>query len=94
MGWCDDIKSKKYYNKLIKISKKIKYESLYRRDHKYDFMIPINYNTKKNQLGKGSAIFLHLTQNYKSTAGCIALRKKDFLILLRLIDKKTKIKLG
>ncbi len=94
MGWCDDIKSKKYYNKLIKISKKIKYESLYRKDHKYDFMIPINYNTKKNQLGKGSAIFLHLTQNYKSTAGCVALRKKDFLILLRLIDKKTKIKLG
>ena len=94
MGWCDDIKSKKYYNKLIKVSKKIKYESLYRKDHKYDFLIPINYNIKKTKLGIGSAIFLHLTQNYKSTAGCVALRKKDFLMLLKLINKKTKIKLG
>ena len=28
--------------------------------------------------GKGSAIFIHLTKNYKSTAGCVALSKKDF----------------
>ena len=38
------------------------------------------WTEEKIKLGKGSAIFLHLTQNYKSTAGCIALRKKDFLI--------------
>lgn len=94
MGWCNDLKSKKYYNKLIKISKKVQHESLYRKDHKYDFLIPINYNIKKTKLGIGSAIFLHLTQNYKSTAGCVALRKKDFLMLLKLINKKTKIKLG
>ncbi|MBT4813478.1 MAG: transpeptidase, partial [Cryomorphaceae bacterium] len=27
-------------------------------------------------------------------AGCVALKKKDFEILLKLIDKKTKIKIG
>ena len=94
MGWCDDIKSKKKYNKIINISQKLRHEKLYRKDHKYDLMIVINYNTKETKLGKGSAIFLHLTNNYKPTAGCIALKKKDFLILSKLINKKTKIKIA
>ena len=94
MGWCDDIKNKKKYNKLINISQKVRHEKLYRKDHKYDLMIVINYNNKKTKIGKGSAIFLHLTKNYKPTAGCIALKKKDFLIMLRLINKKTKIRLA
>ena len=93
MGWCDDIKSKKNYNKLIKVNKKIKHEKLFRKDYKYDFMIPINYNSKRTKLGKGSAIFLHLTKNFNSTLGCVAIKKKDFLILLKLINKNTKIRL-
>ena len=94
MGWCDDKRSKRFYNKLIKINKNIKHEKLYRNDNKYDFIIPINYNTKKTRLGKGSAIFLHLSKNFKPTLGCVAIKKKDFLILLKLINKKTKIKLN
>ena len=94
MGWCDDIKSKKRYNKMININRKLRHEKLYRKDYKYDLMIPINYNTQKTKLGKGSAIFLHLTKDYRPTAGCIALKKKDFLIMLRLINKKTKIRLA
>jgi L,D-peptidoglycan transpeptidase YkuD (ErfK/YbiS/YcfS/YnhG family) len=92
MGWCDDINSK-YYNKPINIKKNFKYEKLYRKDYKYDLLIPINYNTKPIIKNKGSAIFIHLTKNYKKTAGCVALTKKDFLILLKLIDSKTKIKI-
>jgi L,D-peptidoglycan transpeptidase YkuD (ErfK/YbiS/YcfS/YnhG family) len=46
--------------------------------------------TKKN---KGSAIFLHLTNNYKKTLGCVALKKKDMFILLKIINSKTKIKI-
>ena len=57
-------------------------------------MIPINYNNKKTKLGRGSAIFIHLTKNFRPTLGCIALEKKNFLILLKLINKNTKIKLG
>ena len=94
MGWCDDAENKRYYNKLIKISKNIHHEKLYRKDYKYDFLIPINYNTKNPQLGKGSAIFIHLTKNLKPTLGCITLKEKDFLILLKIINKDTKIKLG
>ena len=93
MGWCDDIQSKKKYNKLIIVNKDIKHEKLYRSDDKYDFFIPISYNTQKRILGKGSAIFIHLTNNFKSTHGCIAMKKDDFLILLKLIKKNTKIKI-
>tara|TARA_B100000925_G_C21718697_1_gene349946 strand:+ start:77 stop:568 length:492 start_codon:yes stop_codon:yes gene_type:complete len=92
MGWCDDINSE-YYNMPINIQKKIKHEKLYRRDYKYDLLIPINYNTKPIIKNKGSAIFIHLTKNYKKTSGCVALSKKNFLILLKLIDPKTKIKI-
>ena len=93
MGWCNDIKDKKFYNKLIKVDKKIRYEKLFRNDYKYDFIIPINYNTKNPKIAKGSAIFIHLTKKFKPTLGCIALAKKDFLILIRLINKNTKIKI-
>ena len=59
MGWCDDPQNKKKYNKFVKITKNIKCEKLFRKDRKYDFLIPISYNTKKIIPGKGSAIFIH-----------------------------------
>ena len=93
MGWCNDIKYLKYYNKLIKLKKNLKSEKIFRRDYKYDYFIPIKYNWKKTTLGKGSAIFIHLTKNYTPTSGCISLAKKDFLILVNLINKNTKIKI-
>ena len=91
-GWCDDINSK-YYNKFIKTSKNVKFEKLFRKNKNYDLLIPIKYNTSKPIKKKGSAIFLHLTKNYKKTLGCVAIKKKDMLILLKLINKKTKIKI-
>ena len=93
MGWCDDIRFHKIYNKLFKIKKKIKHEKLKRIDNKYDLLIPIKYNLKKTIIGKGSCIFIHLTKDYRPTAGCVALKEKDFLIMLKLIKKKTKIKI-
>jgi len=93
MGWCDDVRYPKKYNKLIKIEKKIKHEKLRRKDYKYDFLIPVKYNYKKPTVGLGSCIFIHLTKNYKPTAGCIALKEKDFLIFLKLIKKNSKIKI-
>ena len=93
MGWCNDTKSKKYYNKLIKVNKKLRHEKLFRKDNKYDLLIPIKYNYKKPILKKGSCIFIHLTKNYEPTAGCVAIKKKDFLIMCRLINKNTKIQI-
>ena len=93
MGWSNDVNSK-YYNQLVKKNQRVRQEKLYRKSIIYDLLIPIKYNTKKIQKNKGSAIFLHLTKNYKKTIGCIALKKKDMLILLRLINQNTKIKIS
>ena len=93
MGWCDDINVPEKYNRRIKIEKKIKHEKLKRKDHKYDLLIPIKFNFKRPIPGLGSCIFIHLTKNFKPTAGCIALNKNDFLIMLKLIKKDTKIKI-
>ena len=91
-GWCDDVKSK-FYNKPIKTNINVRHEKIYRNDKKYDLLIPIEYNSKKPKKNKGSAIFLHLTSNYKKTQGCVAIKEKDMLILLNLINKKTKVKI-
>ena len=93
MGWCNDIRFPKKYNKLFKIEKRIKHEKLKRKDYKYDLLIPIKYNFKKPIPGLGSCIFIHLTKDYRPTAGCIALKEKDFLIMLKLINKRTKFKI-
>lgn len=92
MGWCNDINSK-FYNKEIKIKKKVRCEKLFRNDYKYDYLIPIKYNWLNPKKNKGSAIFIHLTKNYNPTVGCIALSLKDFLILVKLIKKNTKIRI-
>ena len=93
MGWCDDVRFPKRYNKLFEIEKNIKHEKLKRKDYKYDLLIPIKYNFKKPVTGKGSCIFIHLTKDYSPTSGCVALMKKDFLIMLKLIKKNSKIKI-
>ena len=93
MGWCNDINSK-FYNKEIKKKKSISYEKIFRKDYKYDMFLLIKYNYEKPIKGAGSAIFIHLTKNYHPTAGCIAIKKTDFLILLKIINKKTKIKIN
>ena len=93
MGWCDD-PDNILYNKEIKINNKVKCEKLFRKDNSYDYLIVINYNKKNILPGKGSAIFIHLTKNYKHTAGCIALKKKDFLILSQIININSKIKIS
>ena len=94
MGWCNDERFPKKYNKLFKIEKNVRHEKLKRKDYKYDLFIPVKYNFKKPITGLGSCIFIHLTKNYKPTAGCIALKKKDFLIMLKLIKKNSKIKIN
>tara|TARA_B100000795_G_scaffold225329_1_gene181035 strand:+ start:983 stop:1471 length:489 start_codon:yes stop_codon:yes gene_type:complete len=92
MAWCDDPKHKKY-NEEIKSSNKNLKENLFRVDHKYDYLISIDHNKQKKP-NLGSAIFIHLTDDYKPTTGCVALKKNDFKILLKLINKTTKIRIG
>jgi len=94
MCWCNDVRFPKKYNRLIKKSKKYKHEKLKRKDYKYDLIIPIKYNFKKPAIGKGSCIFIHVTKNYKPTAGCIALKFKDFLIMLKILKRNSTIRIN
>ena len=92
LGWCD-ISNNKYYNQEVSSLKNVNKEKFFRKDSKYDYLIIINYNKNKIK-NKGSAIFIHLTRDYKATNGCIAVNQNDFLILAKLINKKTHIKLN
>ena len=94
MGWCNDVRSKKY-NQEIYFPFKYEAEKLYRKDIIYDIFINIKYNHSPIVKGRGSAIFLHLTnKKYKPTEGCVALLKKDFLEILPLISRSTKISIS
>ena len=91
IGWCDDSKSRKY-NHPIKLPTKYGHEILYRRDNIYDLILVLNYNMKPTIKNKGSAIFIHVAKkNYKKTAGCVALKKADLVLLVKEINKNTKV---
>ena len=91
MGWCDDPNSNKY-NKLVNFPFSGGAEKLYLKSSNYNLILIIKYNRNPVVKNKGSAIFLHLTnKKYRPTLGCIAIKKKDFLKILPLINKKTKI---
>jgi L,D-peptidoglycan transpeptidase YkuD (ErfK/YbiS/YcfS/YnhG family) len=92
MAWCDD-PNNKFYNKLTFTNDKSK-EKLYRKDNLYNIIVVINYNIKPIIKNKGSAIFIHLARkNYSGTMGCIGLKKKDLLDILKTVKKRTKIKI-
>ena len=94
MGWCDDPKSD-LYNQQIKLPNKFSYEKLYRKDGLYDIILVLNYNTSPIVKKKGSAIFIHIAKRkFKPTEGCIGLKKKDLIKLLKKIKKNTKIKIN
>ena len=93
MGWCNDPRSK-YYNKLVKLPNIYTFEKLHRSDNLYDIILVLNYNMNPVRKNKGSAIFIHVAnKNYKKTKGCIALGKKDLRKILKLVNKKTIVKI-
>ena len=93
MGWCNDPKSKQY-NKLIKLPSNHSYEKLHKKNNIYDIILVIDYNMNPIVKNKGSAIFVHIAKkNYKKTEGCIAIKKREILKLLKIIKKNTKIKI-
>jgi L,D-peptidoglycan transpeptidase YkuD (ErfK/YbiS/YcfS/YnhG family) len=93
MGWCDDPKSSRY-NKLIRTPFNYNYEKLYRKNNIYDIILVLNYNMNPIQKGKGSAIFIHIAKkDYSKTEGCIAVKKKDLLKILKELKIKTQVRI-
>lgn len=96
-GWCDDIKNN-YYNRYIKINKfrslNINYEKLWREDNAYDIIVVISHNLKPTIKNKGSAIFVHCSfSDYRNTSGCIALERKDLVVLMQKYEYGTQLKI-
>ena len=96
-GWCDDIRSH-YYNKYIIInnprSSNINYERLWRQDNAYDIVIETSHNTKPIIKNRGSAIFIHCSlENFRTTAGCVALKKRDLMFLIKNLNSKAYVQI-
>ena len=93
MGWCDDPNSN-HYNKLIKFPFKYSAEKLYRKDNIYDIILVLSFNMNPIIRKKGSAIFIHIAKkSFSKTMGCVAINKQDMKKILKLIDKKTTVKI-
>jgi L,D-peptidoglycan transpeptidase YkuD (ErfK/YbiS/YcfS/YnhG family) len=93
MGWCDDPRSTKY-NKLIKLPFNYNHEKLYKKNNTYDIILVLNYNMKPIIKNKGSAIFIHVAKNnFKKTAGCVAIKKKTLIKIIKNLKKTTKVKI-
>jgi len=74
MGWSDDAKDTKNYNKLVALPYSFSHEKLWRDDNVYDIIVELGYNDDPPIAGKGSAIFMHVKRNdYEGTEGCVAL---------------------
>ena len=90
-GWCDDVDSD-LYNQKIRFPFKKSAEQLYRNDDLYDIICIINYNLNPIIRGRGSAIFLHVARDdYAPTQGCIAVRKDELLQIALNLERDTTI---
>lgn len=91
-GWCDDINYPKQYNQHVTLPFAGSHEALWRDDHVYDLLLVVGYNDNPVQLGKGSAIFMHMARDgYQPTAGCIALTEDDLLKILPQLTSKSSV---
>ena len=92
--WVDDINSK-FYNNLVDISKVKKdwnrAEHLIDYPKEYEYLIEIKANPN-NILNKGSAIFLHCSNN-KPTSGCVSIDSNYLLEILKNINNETIIEI-
>ena len=70
------------------------FEKLYKKENIYDIIIVLNYNMKPIVKNKGSAIFIHVARvKYKKTEGCVALKKKHLLDIIKNLKKNTSVKI-
>jgi L,D-peptidoglycan transpeptidase YkuD (ErfK/YbiS/YcfS/YnhG family) len=98
-GWCDDINSSSY-NQKITIDNDINiaqphHEKLWREDDAYDIFFNLSYNNNPIIKKMGSAIFLHCSfDNSRPTSGCVAIKKDFFSHALKDLDHETYIGIG
>lgn len=80
-GWSDD-PSDPSYNRPVRLPHGFSAENLIRDDPLYDVIVTLGHNDAPPELGKGSAIFLHIWNDAKPTEGCVAIARTDMDRLL------------
>ena len=92
-GWCDDINSELYNQKII-FPYELSAENLYRDDDLYDLICIIDYNLNPIIKGKGSAIFLHVaSSDYSPTHGCVAIKKDGLIEIAKKLNRDSSIQI-
>lgn len=90
-GWCD-ASGHRCYNRAVNLPFKASHERMWRDDHVYNYVVEIGWNDRPVIKGRGSAIFLHLARpHYTPTEGCIAVSRRDMLLLLCKVTACTRI---
>ena len=94
LGWSDDSEDPEHYNQPVYLPYPYSHEKLWRKDHLYDIVVDLDYNRQDPTVGKGSAIFMHLSRDQSDstashTRGCIAFRKQDLFDILALLTPAT-----
>ena len=88
-GWSDD-PADPAYNQQIALPRPRHHEELWRSDRLYDIVIVVGYNDDPVIPGKGSAIFLHVSQpGMIATDGCVALPLPAMMRLAGLCSSAT-----
>jgi L,D-peptidoglycan transpeptidase YkuD (ErfK/YbiS/YcfS/YnhG family) len=99
MGWCDDVTHPEY-NILVELPFTASHEELWRKDRRYDIIIPLGYNDDPVVSGRGSAIFFHIAEfdtsinDYSPTQGCIAILLADMLKILPHLSENCIMQIG
>ena len=88
-GWCDAVGDRNY-NRCVRHPYAASAEHLWRTDELYDVVVILGHNAVPRVKGNGSAIFMHLAHaDFKPTAGCIALCRRDLRLVLALCSRGT-----
>ena len=90
-GWCDAVANRNY-NRHVRHPYPASAERLWRGDGIYDVIVVLDHNTRPRVRGAGSAIFIHLARpHFTPTEGCIALTRRDLLLLIARLGSHTRL---
>lgn len=90
-GWCDDVGDARY-NLPVRLPFSGSHETMRRDDRLYDVVLVLDWNLSPRVRGRGSAIFFHLAHDdFRPTAGCVAVSPRTMRLLLPRIRRGTLI---
>lgn len=86
-GWCDAATDGRY-NRPVRLPCPVSHEEMARADEVYDIVVVLDWNVRRRSLGRGSAIFFHLTRpDRRPTAGCVAVPLAAMRRILALVGR-------